>query len=120
VARDRTVLVVDDDHAVREAVADALDAAGYRVRQAVHGKDALQQLRSMDAEPCLVLLDMMMPEMNGAEFLAALKDAPTVGSLPVVVISAEAITPGEARRYLRKPVSLETLLRVVEEYCGAP
>jgi len=116
----KTVLVVDDDPDVREAIADALDAAGYRVRQAVHGKDALAQLQTMSAEPCLVLLDMMMPEMNGNEFLAALEESWQLGSLPVVVLSAEAINPGEARRLFRKPVSLETLLRVVEEYCGTP
>jgi CheY-like chemotaxis protein len=114
------VLVVDDDDDLRQTVSQALESAGYEVRQAVDGKDALRQLDGMPGEPCLVLLDMMMPQMNGAEMLRALDQAHRLATLPVVVVSGDAPDPGRARQLLRKPVSMDTLLRVVEEYCGKP
>jgi CheY-like chemotaxis protein len=74
----------------------------------------------MAREPCLVLLDMMMPQMNGADMLRALDEAHRLATLPVVVLSGDAPGPGRARQLLRKPVSMDSLLRVVEEYCGKP
>ena len=115
----KTVLVVDDDADLREAVAELLEHHGYRVLQAVDGREALDLLRDCRGDPCLVLLDMLMPGMNGAEVLAVLRQGQRLGALPVVVCSASAATSEThgARRLLRKPVSEDLLLDVVAEFC---
>jgi two-component system, chemotaxis family, chemotaxis protein CheY len=114
----KTVLVVDDDADIREAVADLLEDAGYFVLEAGDGHQALARLDSLHGEPCLVLLDMMMPNMNGAELLEALSNGQRLGALPVVVMSANTTDASGARRVLRKPVPVDALLRVVQEFCG--
>jgi CheY-like chemotaxis protein len=114
----KTVLVVEDDRDCRDLIVEMLEADGYAVRQANNGRDALSQLSTMTVEPALVLLDMMMPEMDGAEFLRML-GARRLTSLPVVVLSAHA--PGAralgARLVLRKPVELDALLDLVRDFC---
>ncbi|HEX8794188.1 MAG TPA: response regulator [Polyangiaceae bacterium] len=114
----KTVLVVDDDADIREAVADVLEDSGYFVLEAGDGREALARLDSLHGEPCLMLLDMMMPNMNGAELLKALSNGQRLGALPVVVMSANTTDASEARRVLRKPVPVDALLRVVQEFCG--
>jgi CheY-like chemotaxis protein len=116
----KCVLVVDDDFDVRDAVAEVLRQAGYEAREAVNGRDALAQLEAMGREPCLVLLDMLMPEMTGAQLIAVMQETHRLAMLPVVLFSADAQHGHGARRLLRKPVSLELLLQVVEEFCGEP
>jgi two-component system chemotaxis response regulator CheY len=114
---DTTILVVDDDDAIREIVGDALEEEGYSVLRAENGAAALEVLRSA-ARPLLVLLDMMMPVMNGWEFLTALEAHDKLANLPVVVISAVADrhTMG-GKRVLTKPIDLMQLIKVVEEFC---
>jgi CheY-like chemotaxis protein len=82
----RTVLVVDDDADHSAAIRDILEDEGYRVRAAVNGLEALQALLS-GALPDLILLDMMMPVMDGWTFAAELKSRPALAAIPVVAIS---------------------------------
>lgn len=115
----REVLIVEDDVDIREALAENLRDAGYSVREAENGKEALDYLQSDARDPCLVLLDLMMPVMNGAELLQALHQGHRLAALPVVVVSAGG-APSEAqgaRRFLRKPPNPELLLALVEEFC---
>lgn len=114
----RTVLVVDDDDDLRETVADVLEDAGYCVLQAADGREALARLDELNGNPCLVLLDMMMPGMNGAELLETLRAAQRLAALPVVAFSANVQRAPGTRGFLRKPASVATLLHVVEEFCG--
>lgn len=110
------VLVVDDDDALREAVADAISDAGYVVEQAENGRIALDKMRAHS--PCLVLLDLMMPVMDGWEVVAEMERDPSLASVPVCIVSAQdRIAPPRSLKALRKPVSLETLLDTVGEYC---
>jgi CheY-like chemotaxis protein len=114
-----TVVVVDDDQDLRESIGDLLRWEGYRVEMARNGREALQVLEHMPGEPCLVLLDMMMPEMNGQQVLMALRTHDRLVSMPVVVMSAHA-HEAEARgasRFLRKPASADLLLKLVAEFC---
>src|SRR5712691_6808566 len=84
----RSILIVEDDDAVREALATFLELQGYDVVEAAHGEEALRQLRS--ARPfCMILLDLMMPVMNGWEFRTHLLSDPTLASIPVVVVTAD-------------------------------
>ncbi len=93
---DRPVLVVDDDEAVRLTLQRALEKDGWRVRTAMHGRDALA--RVTDTAPALILLDLMMPEMDGFAFLEALRVEPAHADIPVVVLTAKDLTAEDRQR----------------------
>lgn len=120
----RTVLVVDDDKEIRETFSDALTYEGYPVATAGNGAEALAYLRA-NPPPCLVLLDLMMPVLNGLEFLEALQHETAVAPVPIIVVSAAARDQvAQALRYpgvsgrLDKPVHLSSLLQTVERFCA--
>ncbi len=106
-----SVLVVDDDEAIREVVAEVLRDEGYRVTCAENGAQALTELRK-DGPPDLMLLDLMMPVLSGWEVLEELEADERLSCIPVVVVSAMA-GPG-MHEYLVKPIDLERLLATVE------
>lgn len=92
-----------------------LQAEGYAVEQAANGAEALERLKSLPA-PSLVLLDLMMPVMNGWRFLELVNDGQPA-HIPVVVVSAAVPPkPPNASSCLRKPVDLDALLAKVAEY----
>jgi CheY-like chemotaxis protein len=111
--------VVDDDPAIRDAVRDALEAAGMRVTVASDGAEALEQ--ALSEEPCVVLLDMRMPVMDGWGFARAIRERGM--DLPVVVMTAAA----DARRWANeigamgvvpKPFALSELISAVQRCTG--
>lgn len=109
------VLVVEDDRDVRDTVIEALEDQGYAARGASDGAEALDLLRSGWGPPALVLLDLMMPGMNGAQFREAQLADPNLASIPVVLLSADATieqkaTTLRAAAFLKKPVKLAALL----------
>jgi CheY-like chemotaxis protein len=112
------VLVVDDDEDLRESIRDILENEGYTVRSAANGEEALERLA--ESAPCLMLLDMMMPVMSGAEVLSELEQRNCLGALPVVVVSAHVTHCAGVREVLRKPVLVDVLLEVVARYCVQP
>jgi len=119
----KTILVVEDDRDVREAIAEALVDQEYEVIQAENGEVALDQLRSSGRRPCVILLDIMMPVMDGWQFRAAQQRDAQVADIPVVVLSAhasgrEAANDMGVQEFLRKPVRLEILLDAVNRYCA--
>src|SRR4051794_9490779 len=111
------LLVVDDDPDVRETMEIMLRLDGRTVVSARDGAQALQLLRSSGELPCVVFVDLMMPGMNGFEFLDALHDDPTLARVRVVVLTgAGAAVERRAREFsldvLRKPMELAALLAV--------
>jgi CheY-like chemotaxis protein len=116
-----TVLIIDDDVDIREALGMALSNFGYDVMLAENGAVALQMVR--DRAPGLILLDLMMPVMDGAQFHAAIQHDPVLASIPLVVLSGhgqvatQAATMGTSA-YLVKPIDLKQLLDVVERFTG--
>ena len=113
------VLVVDDDDALRDAVVEAITDAGYTVEQAENGREALTKMRA--SRPCLVLLDLMMPMMDGWEVVSEMDADPKLASVPVCIVSAQTgIAPPRNVGVLKKPASLAGLLRAVETHCGKP
>jgi CheY-like chemotaxis protein len=111
------VLVVDDDHALREAITEALRDAGYRAIGVGDGQAALDAIRIH--RPALVLLDLMMPTMSGWDVAHAIRADPELRATPVCVLSAVAErAPSESTCSLRKPVALGTLLAVVATFCA--
>ena len=106
------VLVVDDDPDILDAVCDILEGEHYRVSRARHGQEALE--RVAEERPAIVLLDLMMPVMDGVAFARALRAQYTEDEIPIVVISADgnpqrAAAVG-ARGFLAKPFDIDALL----------
>ena len=122
----KTVLVVDDEFGITEVVEDILTDAGYQVLVAGNGRQALDLLEeSRPTLPGLILLDFMMPEMNGPAVLNQLAGRPGLAAIPVVVMSsldprvvAERCTGYS--RYLRKPFTVHQVLDMVAAFFGPP
>jgi len=120
---EHVVLVVEDDHDVRQAIAEVLEDNAYHPIEVANGLEAMEKLRAPGScRPCLILLDMMMPVMDGREFRALQRQDPELSAIPVVVLTAhanldEATSDMSAAAYLRKPVRAETLLSAVNRLC---
>jgi DNA-binding response OmpR family regulator len=111
------ILIVEDDGSVRAALTVALERAGYEVRTATNGQEALEDLRTVRS--ALVVLDLMLPVMDGFEFRVRQRQDPTLASIPVVVLSGGQDVEGKAAGLavagcLQKPVALSTLYAVVQ------
>lgn len=118
-----TILVVDDDLAIRSMLETMLEEEGYKVVLAANGQEALEYIRRQ--RPALVLLDLMMPIMNGWQFLETVSTLPEFKDLPVLLLSAsrEIISTAHSSRvkgYLPKPFELDRLLHSVEHNLQAP
>jgi CheY-like chemotaxis protein len=110
------VLVVDDDPDILEALSEILEAEGFEIRRARNGKEALERLEP--DPPRLVLLDLMMPVMDGWEFAQRLKQRPKVANIPIIVLSADRNVSNKAAEigavgHLAKPFELNDLLDMV-------
>ena len=113
-----TVLVVEDEEDLREMMRDALELNGYRVATAHDGRQAFDEIARID-ELCLVILDLLMPGMNGWDFFAQMRQRAELASVPVVVhSSAPDQAPPGVTRVLKKPLELSRLLSVVQEFCA--
>ena len=113
------VLVVDDDPAIRGLVADALRGEGYVVDRAAHGREALDAMRAN--RPATVILDLMMPVMDGFSFLEACQKEQLCPGVPIVVISAvqdllRRINEMPVNAAIAKPFDLDDLVRTVGQY----
>jgi two-component system chemotaxis response regulator CheY len=114
----RTILVVEDDPEIRSPLVDRLESAGYHVQTAANGMEALERLRDSGAIS-LILLDLMMPRMNGFEFRERQLTDSTMASVPVIVVTghgqmAERIPSLGDVPCLRKPVDCGELLALIE------
>jgi two-component system, chemotaxis family, chemotaxis protein CheY len=117
------VMVVDDDTDLRQAVADVLEAKGYRVETAENGAAALELLNDSDELPRVILLDMMMPVMDGWAFCAEKSRLPRIAGVPVIVFSAHADSHQVARDLhavasLTKPLRAQQLVDMVAMHTG--
>jgi CheY-like chemotaxis protein len=115
-----TVLIVEDEADAREALSEILEIEGFEVATASHGAEAWQYLQD-SPPPCLIILDMMMPVMDGRQFRALQLQDPWLAKIPVVVISAfssSSIADLHPLAVIRKPLDVDTLLQVVEANCS--
>jgi CheY-like chemotaxis protein len=114
-----TIWVVDDDQDIRETLGQLLVEEGYQVRISGDAQEALSSLRAASHPPDLMLLDLMMPVMNGWELLAEMSEDVRLRTIPVVVITAAGVraVPG-AVGCLPKPIHLERLLAAVEQHAA--
>jgi two-component system chemotaxis response regulator CheY len=115
------ILLVEDDPDLRVAIADVLRDAGRAVVEARDGDEAFIKLLEL-RRPCLILLDLLMPNMDGFEFLERLKQRPDASDFPVLVLSAHG-SVGTTEHFpgvvgtLQKPFNVRTLLSWVETLC---
>ncbi len=118
----RTILLIEDDAGIRESVAECLASEGYEVVTAANGEEGLELLRAAVRTPDLVVLDLVMPVMNGTQFLAALHADGRLRDVPVVLMTAAMPSGGmsipEATAYLSKPFELDELLDAVARHSG--
>ena len=112
------VLVVEDDADIRNGIAEALTLERYAVSVARHGVEGLAAARA--GAPDLVLLDLAMPVLDGAGFLAERSEDPTLSRIPVVVLTARGAVEIAGCEVLAKPFDLDELLAVVARCAGRP
>jgi len=128
-------MVIDDDDDIREAIQEVLQAEGYTTLGAANGEEAIQLLRGAEERPCLILLDLMMPVMDGWEFLKEIDEEPKLQGIPVAIMSAhpsirkafeerqrkgrstELLLHGSTLMLLPKPLNLPRLLSVARKVC---
>jgi CheY-like chemotaxis protein len=114
------ILIVEDNPDSRETLAMVIEGMGYTVSTASNGREALDYLRSHSL-PCLILLDLMMPVMDGWEFRNQQRQDPLLADIPILVVSAvndpDQIRAVDAIDYLKKPIDFDVLGQRVEEYC---
>lgn len=119
------VLVVEDDPDLREDLAALIEHRGYQTATAADGREALARLRGAAELPCLVILDLMMPVMDGWALRAEMLKDPRLAVVPVVLLSGIADLRDQATildvaDHLVKPVNLARLYDLLAEHCGPP
>ena len=117
----KTVLLAEDDLEIRDILQDLLEAEGYDVVPASHGRQALEFLQgARDKLPDLVVLDLMMPLVDGHQVLDTMKSDPVLAAIPVVVLSAVARErPVGAAAFLRKPIPLQKFFDTIKGFVDA-
>jgi CheY-like chemotaxis protein len=108
------LLIVEDEIAVRDTLTELVSNDGREIITASDGQEALERLT--EVRPCLILLDLMMPRMNGWEFLQRKSADPLIADIPTIVLSGSG-RPAGAVHQLAKPVDVERLLALVDQYC---
>lgn len=117
----KNILIVDDDSDIREAFSQILEFEGYNVITAANGLEALERLQKF--RPSLILLDLMMPVMNGHQFREKQRADAQISDIPVIVLTADnrvqqRLIDPDVIGYLKKPVRLDTLLDTVKHFCS--
>jgi CheY-like chemotaxis protein len=117
----KTIVVADDDPDILSIVSMSLEAQGYEVHKATNGQEAVDLARQY--RPDLIIMDMMMPVMSGYEAVLALKADDSTRTIPIVGLSAKAMSTDMARAtdvgidgYITKPFRIAQVLSVIEGY----
>jgi CheY-like chemotaxis protein len=114
------VLVVEDDEDIRDVLATVLGESGYSVIVTKNGEEALQLLRSGTCRPCVILLDLRMPVMDGRQFREEQRKDSSLAGIPVVAISGDGDARAfDAAAHLRKPLQFNLLVRTIERFCAS-
>jgi len=116
VGEPRTILVVDDEADIRDSLRDALEDEGYTVLVAANGRDALAQLPRLKP-PCAIILDIIMPVMNGVDFYATMQADPRYADVPVIVSTSDASRAPSGVFIMKKPLRVDRLLSALTKLC---
>lgn len=114
-----TVMVVEDDHDIRVSMRALLEDEGYKVLTVTNGLAALSVLERCAELPSLILLDLMLPVMDGWHFADRMRLNPRLANIPIVIVSAyeDPPPPEGVLEFLKKPLNTDALLRVVTAHC---
>jgi CheY-like chemotaxis protein len=117
--KENLILIIEDDNDVRESLAEVLRSCGHNVHEACHGQHALDELMRISV-PALVILDAMMPVMDGPAFYAEFRKSEKFCHVPVVLFSAvtSKITLEGLAGRLQKPADIEDILSLVSKFCS--
>jgi CheY-like chemotaxis protein len=116
----RRLLVVDDDDDVRETLREAFEDAGYEARTACDGREALRLLKDGSPAPDAVILDLVMPVLDGQHVYQEMKADPALSEIPVIISTSNPSRAPSGVVVLPKPVRLERILEVLTDVCGEP
>lgn len=119
----KSIFIVEDDADIRQSMSDILQELGYTVGSASNGLDALTQLREMKEHPGVIILDLMMPVLDGMGFRKEQEKDQKLFTIPTVLLSADSRLPIKAKEngfqeFVKKPIELEHLIAIAEKYCG--
>lgn len=119
--RCRSILIVEDEPTIRDNLRMLLELEGYPVFTASNGQEGLQALYKMP-RPCLILLDMLMPVMNGTEFLNAKNHEEAIAAIPVCIVSGVADNANLSGTvgFVKKPIEFDGFIRFIRTFCGSP
>jgi CheY-like chemotaxis protein len=110
-----TILIVDDDAETRESLHEAFEMEGFRVETAADGRAALAKLT--ETHPCVVILDLIMPAMNGNDVYAVMKGDQHLASIPVIVSTSDPSRAPPGVLIMKKPINLDLMLETVRKLC---
>lgn len=116
---EKKLLLIEDDPVIREALAELLKIEGYRVDAVSNGQEALRFLKAASVLPNLIILDLMMPIMDGFQFRNEQRQNETIAGIPVVIMSADGNVTQKQERigslgYLKKPIDIDLALRTID------
>jgi DNA-binding response OmpR family regulator len=121
----KPVVIIDDDPDIREIFQYALEEEGFEVQSFSNGKKALEVLSKTNETPGLIIIDYLMPEMDGVTFIKELKEKfpSTLGMVPLAISSAmgslsDKLSNVENLSYITKPIDLMDLLKLVKFHCA--
>lgn len=116
---DKCILIIEDEKSIQDILKLALEMEGFKVYTADNGKQAMGILPQMK-RPCLILLDLMMPVMNGWEFAEEISKDSNLSTIPIVLITAygDRAKQVAAKGILKKPIDLDSLLKIVNQWCS--
>lgn len=117
----KPVLIVEDDKSIRDALQELLESEGYPVISATNGSKALTFLRAAEVLPRIILLNLMMPVMNGIQFRAEQEQDARLGAIPVILMTADRQIESKrmkigARGFVRKPFEIADVIKKIERY----
>jgi CheY-like chemotaxis protein len=114
-----TILVVEDEDESRQVLMQILELEGFKAVGASNGAEALDHLRTSDL-PCVIILDLLMPVMDGRQFRTALLQVADLATIPVIVVSAidsSAVSDLGVVKAFRKPLDIDALVKIIREHC---
>jgi DNA-binding response OmpR family regulator len=115
--RERPILIVEDDFVLRTSLAELLQQQGYEVECAADGLEAYHLLNAGTTKPAVIVLDLMMPRMDGLDFQVMAKALPSAAGVPIVIMTASQdyaeATAGMAERIFHKPVNTSRFLTTI-------
>lgn len=114
----KTIVVVDDEPGYCETIKDLLEDEGYAVETAADGRAGLDLLRRLPARPCLLLLDLSMPLLDGGTVYREMQADPRLAPIPVVIATSDPTRAPSGVRVMPKPLTVERLLQAVRGSCG--